>query len=42
MIVGTMYYSMTFTPHGFIFCPITEPTFCSSDNTYVEPYKKIY
>lgn len=42
MIVGTMYYSMTFAPHGFIFCPITEPTFCSSDNTYVEPYKKIY
>ena len=42
MTVGTLYYSMTFTPHGFIFCPITEPTFCSSDNTYVEPYKKIY
>ena len=42
MIVGTMYYSMTFAPHGFTFCPITEPTFCSSDNTYVEPYKKIY
>ena len=42
MIVGTMYYSMTFTPHGFIFCPITEPTFCSSDNTYVEPCKRIY
>jgi hypothetical protein len=27
MVVGTAYYSMTFTTHAPIYCPITEPAF---------------
>lgn len=41
MVVGTAYYSMTFTTHAPIYCPITEPAFCSSDNTYVSPYYNV-